>query len=297
MFLRRHRSLCSHPFCDAQGPSYSSNKSDGVAVVTYRFRGTLLPWLARFTAVANPRSLQQIDKIADGRYRRAAEAQQRRREQQAAAQKAAMTGRAAAAAAEAQRKPLGAGDVCPICQDDMTKDEVLTFCPACGNNIHTDCMKMWSEHRQGTGEVVTCPLCREAWGPRCVVVLAQACIIFARGHLTYFVAGVYSALRGMVEQKKEEKRRPVNVHPAAECKSCKTTPIYGMRYRCVFCVNTDLCARCFNRGKHSRHTFVCRQRSAEPWTPAMRQGEGPRMPPELADLQVGLARVVQETCS
>lgn len=184
MFLRRHRSLCSHPFCDAQGPSYSSNKSDGVAVVTYRFRGTLLPWLARFTAVANPRSLQQIDKIADGRYRRAAEAQQRRREQQAAAQKAAMTGRAAAAAAEAQRKPLGAGDVCPICQDDMTKDEVLTFCPACGNNIHTDCMKMWSEHRQGTGEVVTCPLCREAWGPRCVVVLAQACIIFARGHLT-----------------------------------------------------------------------------------------------------------------
>lgn len=29
----------------------------------------------------------------------------------------------------------------------------------------------------------------------------------------------------------------------------------------------------------------------------MRQGEGPRMPPELADLQVGLARVVQETCS
>ena len=67
---------------------------------------------------------------------------------------------------------------------EMTKDEVLTFCPACGNNIHTDCMKMWSEHRQGTGEVVTCPLCREAWGPRCVVVLAQACIIFARGHLT-----------------------------------------------------------------------------------------------------------------
>ena len=94
------------------------------------------------------------------------------------------------------------------CEDDMTKDEVLTFCPACGNNIHTDCMKMWSEHRQGTGEVVTCPLCREAWGPRCVVVLAQACIIFARGHLTYFVAGVYSALRGMVEQKKEEKRLP-----------------------------------------------------------------------------------------
>ena len=37
--------------------------------------------------------------------------------------------------------------------------------------------------------------------------------------------------------------------------------------------NTDLCARCFHRGRHSHHKFVFRGRRSERWMPAMRQSE------------------------
>ena len=38
-----------------------------------------------------------------------------------------------------ERQPMDdeSPDICPICQDDMTKDQALTWCrKGCGNNIH-----------------------------------------------------------------------------------------------------------------------------------------------------------------
>ena len=43
-----------------------------------------------------------------------------------------------------ERQPMddASPDVCPICQDDMTKDDALTWCrKGCGNNIHAKCIQ------------------------------------------------------------------------------------------------------------------------------------------------------------
>lgn len=52
---------------------------------------------------------------------------------------------------------------CAICFETMTTGEdehgLITFCCACGNNFHTECMRRWQGASAGGG----CPLCREPW--------------------------------------------------------------------------------------------------------------------------------------
>ncbi|CAF0848286.1 unnamed protein product [Didymodactylos carnosus] len=61
------------------------------------------------------------------------------------------------------RKPLDSQD-CPICFEQMSEDEQLTYCTAyCGNNIHQVCIDKWKEAKQRVKEDVTCPLCRAIW--------------------------------------------------------------------------------------------------------------------------------------
>lgn len=149
---------------------------------------------------------------------------------------------------QSNRKRLDPGDVCPICQDDMTADEVLTWCRlGCGNNVHNKCMHVWADHRKSIGENVSCPLCRCDWG---------------------------SDAADMLRRERAEVKRPNNVHFSTSCSSCKCSPIYGYCYRCITCIDRNLCARCFNRGRHGRHTFVKRSRAGDAWTPAQRQSSG-----------------------
>lgn len=115
----------------------------------------------------------EVDKIAEGRYaqiNRQAAADSRRGSSSSAT--SSQGGAAAGSTALAKRKALGAGDVCPICQEDMTRDELLTFCRHCGNNIHTNCMKMWGEHQESTGKLLTCPLCRMSWGAQYDIIMS-----------------------------------------------------------------------------------------------------------------------------
>lgn len=173
-------------------------------------------------------------------------------------------------AAAVPQRALAEGELCPICQDDMTVDEVLAFCKSCGNNVHNRCMRVWAEHRVSMAESVTCPLCREDWGPDALDCLAD-------------------------DRKKAKKQRQASgVHHGVSCRACKTNPIYGKRMRCLFCDDVDLCARCFNRGRHSRqsHGFVWRDRNGAAWQPAVRQGHEERaaqaaaaLAPELSALQ------------
>jgi hypothetical protein len=41
--------------------------------------------------------------------------------------------------------------------------EKVTFCLACGNNVHAACIATWVSTRTRSGLDVSCPLCREAW--------------------------------------------------------------------------------------------------------------------------------------
>lgn len=56
---------------------------------------------------------------------------------------------------------------CPICYEPMAnKDgkpsESIVFCKTCGNNVHADCFKRWSQSKKHGS--VTCIYCRAVWG-------------------------------------------------------------------------------------------------------------------------------------
>ncbi|CAH8870153.1 unnamed protein product [Trichobilharzia szidati] len=46
-------------------------------------------------------------------------------------------------------------------------------------------------------------------------------------------------------------------HPGTVCEGCHESPIYGIRWKCVVCLNTDLCSTCYHGDKHSlAHQFL-----------------------------------------
>tara|TARA_R110002050_G_scaffold147012_1_gene272613 strand:- start:1385 stop:2539 length:1155 start_codon:yes stop_codon:yes gene_type:complete len=59
------------------------------------------------------------------------------------------------------RKPIDEDSECPICFEDLEESgEELVWCRAtCGNNMHKDCIDMWSK-KAGP---VDCPMCRSPW--------------------------------------------------------------------------------------------------------------------------------------
>lgn len=61
------------------------------------------------------------------------------------------------------------GEDCPICFEAMELGEegqsLLTFCCACGNNFHKDCIQRWQRASSGH-----CPLCRQPWRTLCKLV-------------------------------------------------------------------------------------------------------------------------------
>jgi hypothetical protein len=73
-----------------------------------------------------------------------------------------------------KRKPIE-GD-CPICycELDANKKESIVWCAAaCGQNIHTECFKMWAQTKLGSANV-TCPMCRSVWkGDEKLVAIVQ----------------------------------------------------------------------------------------------------------------------------
>ena len=160
--------------------------------------------------------------------------------------------RAAPAAGDAsdeagvQRKELGE-DPCPICYDDMSEGQEITYCKsACGNNVHTKCMKMWADNRVASGEEVTCPMCRTGWG-------------------------VPDWLGTHGVRTRRERFDGLAVHHGISCRACSTMNFAGTRYKCMICNNYDLCSECFTAGSaHRQHPFVSRDGIDSEWVAADR---------------------------
>ena len=149
-------------------------------------------------------------------------------------------------------RKLEPGELCPICQMDITPDELLTYCHSCEKHTHVKCMKAWAEHLDSNKESVTCPLCRHDWGDP---------------------SEVLERLQEDIREKSRQK--PKNVHFGVSCRGCKTKPIYGYRYRCVLCRDADLCSRCFHKCRHKGHVLVRRENPRYPhWLPAQRDCDG-----------------------
>eukprot|EP01041_Mallomonas_annulata_P011048 gene11048-23099_t len=182
-------------------------------------------------------------------------------------------------------------NICPICQDDMIKGQALTWCrKSCGNNIHAKCMKMFAQFKISNNHTVSCPLCREEWGPQAIQIINDD-------------------MRDRCALK--------NSCATIRCLSC-TLPVRGTFYRCLECsqisktiskinentseneysnknqitipikIFTDFCERCFQSvsREHSRHHFVSSDASTNAvvdveWTPA----KNPRVPSHGLDVQ------------
>lgn len=107
---------------------------------------------------------------------------------------------------EKEQKEVEEGDVCAICQDDMFEgSEPLTWCKqSCGQSVHAKCMKVWAEHKQSVGDKVTCPFCREDWGPLAI---------------------------DKIKKEIKASRRNPNVHLGVKCGACHAGPVTGDRFR------------------------------------------------------------------
>lgn len=122
-------------------------------------------------------------------------------------------------------------------------------------------VKVYAENCRQSHNGVKCPLCRKDWGNTAATELSN--------------------------EVSKAKRAP-NVHRGSHCRSCKSKPIYGSRYRCIRCCRLDLCRRCFGillvrfillrpnavtleKGIHSKHPFIVKEVRTSQWEPAARQ--------------------------
>ncbi|KAF6164513.1 hypothetical protein GIB67_025339 [Kingdonia uniflora] len=56
------------------------------------------------------------------------------------------------------------GAVCPICLDEITKDDGVVACAACGNPLHEECFLKWK--RSKGRRSANCVMCRARWKDR-----------------------------------------------------------------------------------------------------------------------------------
>eukprot|EP00727_Mastigamoeba_balamuthi_P007114 m51a1_g3022 hypothetical protein (553) ;mRNA; f:872780-874780 len=149
------------------------------------------------------------------------------------------------------------GETCPICQDEMVQGEELTYCSlGCGNSIHVSCMRHYARHQQSQELAVKCPLCRQLWDD----------------------------IPPPERKKPSAPTRRPDAHYGVTCHLCHEPNISGVRYRCVYCTDYDLCQGCYNMNAHS-HPFQQRATPTSAWetTPERK----PPAPSEKAELKNG----------
>lgn len=171
-----------------------------------------------------------------------------------------------------QRQLLGEEEeLCPICQDEMTNEQALSWCrQGCGNNVHAKCMQSYAQFKISQKTSVECPLCREPW---VTALLRDDCR--GKGNMKHSCATI-------------------------KCSACSITQKDAF-HRCIECSQhafsdskrpVDLCGRCFTRYSlpsiHSEHHFVQSDASVScpdnvMWTVCKNPREVRRIDPELLD--------------
>ena len=145
------------------------------------------------------------------------------------------------------------GDCCPICQDEMTSAQPLTYCRySCGHSIHSKCMKIWADHQISQGTKILCPMCRADFG----------------------------TLKMIMTDHLKKTAFNKDTHPGTTCNHCNTNPIAGKIYMCTICDLYNLCMQCFAAPNHTHHPFQYKEKPAHRWRAALRDLS--IIPPTLA---------------
>jgi Ring finger domain len=128
---------------------------------------------------------------------------------------------------------------CPICQDDMSKDQALTWCrKGCGNNIHAKCMQNYSQYKISNKEAAGCPLCRVDWA---LDLLKADCR--GQASLKHTCSPVYCASCTFPQRMKFNR-----------CIECSQAALQSVPPRKV----VDFCLRCYTSigREHTNHHFL-----------------------------------------
>ncbi|KAL5976793.1 hypothetical protein ACLOJK_021127 [Asimina triloba] len=56
------------------------------------------------------------------------------------------------------------GDTCPVCMEEMKKEERLVACSVCENSVHEECLAAWKRSRGR--RAASCVVCRAKWRER-----------------------------------------------------------------------------------------------------------------------------------
>lgn len=54
----------------------------------------------------------------------------------------------------------------------------------------------------------------------------------------------------------EQENIETEVHRTVSCDHCHEKPITGFRYKCVECLDYDLCSNCHSKDVHNHHVFI-----------------------------------------
>ena len=157
---------------------------------------------------------------------------------------------------------------CPICQDDMTRDQALTWCRrGCGNNIHAKCMQNYSQYKISNKESAGCPLCRVDWA---LDLLKGDCR--GQASLKHSCSPIYCAACTFPQRLKFNR-----------CLECSQAAFSNLKK------SVDFCMRCYPKiGKdHRNHHFLSSDASISDhdevlWFPVA----NPRGVPQLIDSSI-----------
>jgi hypothetical protein len=193
-------------------------------------------------------------------------------------------------------------DICPICQDDMTKDDALTWCrKGCGNNIHAKCMKLYAQYKTTNTTTILCPLCREDWGPQAMQILQEdckgkaslkkacstsqcfSCTFQIRGDLYRCIECSFKAYTLQLDQS----------HPSIAAPSAATTTTLPPSNSIVKknqnkIQPVDFCSRCFQNitRDHMRHHFLTASSTELLMEFEWKYVKNPRAPQQLVDEKI-----------
>lgn len=95
--------------------------------------------------------------------------------------------------------------------------QCYSSCTTCKKSMHSQCLKVWVNHKQGNNNNVTCPMCRSVFVNPLVMV--------------------YKDL--------ERWEARFSTHKGTLCKTCGKKNIKGLIYKCLLCPSTDLCKMCY----------------------------------------------------
>lgn len=186
-------------------------------------------------------------------------------------------------------------DICPICQDDMTKDDPLTWCrKGCGNNIHAKCMKLYAQYKTTNSTNILCPLCREDWGPNALQILnddckgrsslkkacatsqCHTCTFQIRGDIFRCVECSFKSYQQLLVTTSQAATAP----PAAATEGKMNSKKLQTKIQPV-----DFCTRCFQNitREHARHHFISSSATELLSEFEWKHTKNPRAPQQLID--------------